>query len=483
MKSVSILTVGFIFLCSCNVYKEAAHPYSLAPATHDSNWTPPSKILQSVNKRQEAIPTPKIDSDRDYSMGEIIDLGLLYNTKTKESWSKARAAAANYGKKLQDYFVLSQFDSTYQRLKYPQLDVNQTVSDFTTKFQNELNFSYTILDFGQTRFTSDAALYALYEADWSHNHEIQFVMQELMNDYFNVVYQQELLIAYFADVEDAIITLDSTEEKLRTGMSDISDVLQARTYYLDTKLKVVNQQQKLNTAFATLKNDMGISSNLKFTLQNFPTEYEYYEPKPFEQLMELAKKSRPDYLAALSDVESKEYALSAARSQYYPTVDGSFAIGNTQGNNGLNDNYDFDVQVSLNLPLFQGFFQQNQIKLTKANLSTSQSKLLAIELLMTKEISVYQDDISFSLESIDYSTQYYETAQEDYKVNLDKYKQGTNNIVDVINALTAVADARAKEILAKKEYFQSLSNLAYALGSLNVNPHNLENLEQLDEEL
>lgn len=478
------LSLVVLSFCSCRVYNDASHPYALAPEYTDVSWTPPDRILEGVSKRSLPLPQPEIHEDQEYSLAEILDLGLLYNTQTKETWAKARAAAAQYGQKLKDYFILSEYASNYQRYKYPQPSIDQSLSgfqSFTTLFQNQLLLSYTFLDFGQTRYTSDTALYALYEADWTHNHEIQRIIQLLMNDYFNVLFQDELLESYYADVEDALITLESAEEKLKTGVADISDVLQAKTLYLDRKLKVVTQEQTLNATVATLNKDMGIPSNIHFSLQGFPSDYTKYEPRPYEELLEMARSMRPDYLAALSDVESKEYAIKAAKSRYYPTLNGSFMIGNTQGNNGYSDTYDFDVQVQLTLPLFQGFFQQNEIKLAKAHLATSEAKLMDIEVTMTKEINVSQNDVLYALDAIDYASQYLEAAQEDFTINLDKYKQGTNTIIDVINALTSIADARAKVISAKRDYFQSLANLSYAIGSLNINPKTLDHIEELNE--
>lgn len=417
-----------------------------------------------------------IDEGHHYSLAEVLDMGLLYNTNTKETWAQARAAAAQYGQSLQNYFILSQFDSSYQRARSPGFAFNENYYFFYTLVQNQLNFSYTFLDFGQTRNSSLSALYSLYEADWSHNHQIQSVIQTLMSDYFNVIYQQELLLSDIADVENAEATLISAEEKLRMGTTDISDVLQARTTYLENKLRVVNQQQSVAGALSTITNDMGIPSNTRLQFERFPSEYELYQPRAFEDLFELAKQCRPDYLAAIAEVQSKEYALNAAKSQYYPTVNGDFSIGNSRGNGGFNDQYDFSAQVSLTLPLFQGFFQKNQIKQAEANLENSKANALQTELTITKEINLYQQDVTFALDSIEYATAYLDSAKEDFKVSLDKYRQGTNNIIDVINAQTSVADASAKVISAKNDYFTALANLSYAIGSLNLDPTKLSQI-------
>ena len=425
----------------------------------------------------------KIDEEHPHSLAEILDLGLLHNTDTMRSWSEARVAAANYGQTLKNDFIISQFDTNFTREKSPQtITVNGNGEDvdhvdYTTYFTNELSLSYLILDFGQTRSTSQSALYSLYQADWTHNSNIQSVLQTLMDDYFDVLYQKELLFSYDADVINAATTLESAQEKLRTGTADVSDVLQARSNYLDYKLKTVNQEQYLNTSYATLTHDMGISSHIDLHLQGFPTQYNPYTPRPFDELLQLAKTNRPDYLAAQADVKAKEWGVTAAKRKYYPKLTSDFSIGNTQGNHNLHDNYDFNLELRLSVPLFQGFFQQNELRKKEASLQTAKADLLNVELTMTKEIDIAQKNITYALESIDFATQYLDTSKEDFRVSMDKYRQGTNTIIDVINAQTNIANASAKLIQAKKDYFTSLANLAYAIGSLNIKEFDHETSE------
>lgn len=464
----AIFLIPLIF-SQCTHIRDANDPYHLAPQNTHTSWTPPEKILLGLSQKEEKLPSPVIDETHLHSLAEVLDLGLFFNPKTKETWAIARQKAALYGQSLQNDFVLSNFTSTWQRTKEPGLFINQSYLQFTTLFQNELNLSYTFLDFGKTNNTSLTALYALYEADWTHNSEIQRVIQTLMDDYFNVVYQKQLLLADQANIEDALQILKEAEHKLEVGTTDISDLLQAKSNYLDQKLTLISQEQTLYTAFSNLVNDIGIPATYKFQLQEFPDSFEEYRQRDFEDLFAIAKKHRPDYLAALCDVESNAYNIKAMQSNYLPTLDGNFSIGKTRGNDGLKDDYDFSAIVSLSVPLFQGFFQQNQVRQARSLLAESKAKLLEIELLMTKQIDLYQKDISFALNSLGAAKEFLLTAKEDFRVSLSKYKQGTNTIIDVINAQTNIVDALAKVILSKRDYFVSLANLAYAIGSLNIN--------------
>jgi len=83
-----------------------------------------------------------------------------------------------------------------------------------------------------------------------------------------------------------------------------------------------------------------------------------------------------------------------------------------------------------------------------------------------QEITNTFHDVSYAKESYLFSKQYLESAEEDFKVNLEQYKAGLNTIVDLISAQTAVSSAKAKLIEAQKGWYSSIANLSYS-----TNPH------------
>ena len=81
-----------------------------------------------------------------------------------------------------------------------------------------------------------------------------------------------------------------------------------------------------------------------------------------------------------------------------------------------------------------------------------------------QEVTQYRSDALYSKQSIEYAKEFLDSAQQEFDVELMRYKVGTNNIVELINAQTSVANARAKLIGAIRSWFTSLANLSYASG-------------------
>ncbi len=438
-------------------------PYSL---TENHSYTFSS--YQIPQKKRERMETPSIDldSDHEYSLAELIDVGLLNNPDTKITWEDARVAAAQYGQSLQNYFP--QIDASAVALRQKQPFIGPTnVSLFDTIYSGNLNLSYILLDFGQTRATSNAALYSLQNVDLSHTRTIQTTVQTIMNQYYSLIFEQELLFAKNQDIKNAYISFDAASEKLRTGIGDLGDVMQTKTYLLQTQLDYTQQKQALHTATTTLTDTLGVAPLERMKVQTFP-EIIPASLDSLSTLTEIAKQQRPDYLAAMAKVLSNEETVKATITKNYPTLSGELEVGRTVVD-GSNDKYDFIAALKLNIPLFEGFYMFNETKAAKSGLSIAKLQLQQLELEIEREISNYRQDILLSLEATALAKQYVEAAETDFKIQISKYKAGTNTIVDVINAQTEVANAAAKYIETKRDYFTSLANLTSAIGSLYRN--------------
>lgn len=464
-----LLALLFLSLSSGCDIKGANDPFSYAPSSSHCVWTPPPKA-------QKRLPLDEMNRDlQDYTefskeapltLAETIDVALFYNPTTKLSWANARISAAEYGQTLQPEFIQADIDGNYTRTRFAQFTGPQRQIVYETQYGGELQLTYLIFDFGQTRTTSEAALQSLYNADWSHNSQIQATIQLLMNDYYDYLYQKQLLYAAEQDVVNAKISLDATEESFQRGLSDVSDIVQAKTSYLHQKLAVVTQKQSLHNAYTKLIGDMGLPSDKPIFFQDYPEKIETFELDDLDILVLKANQNRPDLLAAEANVKSSELSIKAAKLQNFPTVNGEFDIGRKYYQHGITDTYDFAATVSLTYPLFQGFFIANTIKQARAVLESSQAELEQVQLSIIQEVANYRSDVSFALESLEYAQAYLDSAKEDYKVNLSKYKVGTGTIVDLINAQTAVSDARAQLAQSKNSWYTSVANLAYATGIL-----------------
>jgi outer membrane protein len=476
-------TLAVFLLTGCSDYKGASQPFTYAPTTAASLWIPPSCI------RTDAIVLDEINTDKlkekSLSLGEVLDIALHNNPQTKRTWAKARSAAASYGQSLKNYYVLADLTSdymNYQEALFTSTNTSNVITNVSNTNESSSYFSgntfhgvtygaqaeltYTVLDFGQTRATSKAALAALYEADFLHNNELQKTVNTTMNDYYVYLAQKAKLTAAEQNVKNAQVALDAVLERFKYGLADVSDKVQATTKLLEEKLALVSEKKQLTYSYTSLLSSMGFPANAYLTFENYPDKLQLYDIIDLSSLIEIASSKRQDLQAAYQTVAMTEQKLKSAQAQRYPKVNASFEVGRERANLGIGSYNDYMLSLNLNFPLFHGFFIENGIKKAKADTEEAKAKLQHIQLSVVQEITNTFHDVSYAKESYLYSKQYLESAEEDFKVNLEQYKAGLNTIVDLINAQAAVSSAKAKFIEAQKGWYSSIANLSYSTGTL-----------------
>ncbi len=491
MGKYSYIFIGFpiyLLMTGCGDYRGASQPYSYAPITAESVWIPPKSIRREpIDLEGAAIEN---STEKSLTLAEVIDIALHNNPYTQESWAQAREVAASYGQSLQNYYILSNLTGSYdnyQEALFTSLNTtnnvtnanNANTSQTTMNGQNtfhgitygsQLNLSYTILDFGQTKATSQSALQALYQADFNHNHILQMTVNQIMVDYYEYLSQRAQVKAAEQDVVNAQVSLNAVLERFKNGLSDIGDKVQATTKLLEQKLNLVAAQKKQTLSYTTLLNEMGCPANAYLTFEEYPQKIQLFDIADLDSLLQIAIQNRPDLYAAEAAFRSSEEKLKLAKAQKYPVITSNFDVGRERANLGIGSYYDYNLTLNLNFPLFQGFFIQNGIKKAQANTLAIKSKLKELQLHLIQEVTTYYNNVFYAKETYQYAKQFLESAQTDFKVNLEQYKAGTSTIVDLINAQTSVANAQAQLIQGEKDWYTSMANLVYSTGLLTNKP-------------
>lgn len=492
MKKIAFFIGLGLVSGGCYSSRAVISPYRYAPRSSEESWIPPRSVKpMPMNDAPPELP----EHEGGYSLAELIDVGLRNNLQTKITWSQALAAAAQYGESQSQLFPQVTGQYSVERARQPTFitDISVAPTGGTTPisvtdvyysvYGPQLQMSYLVYDFGALRATTESYRQALYYADWSHNSAIQVLIQTIMNDFYNYLYQKQLYVANEADVMTAQTTLDVAQAGLRTGVRDVSDFLQAQTQLLQNQTTLAAQQQNVQVAYSQMLTSMGIPANRSLSTQGLPTELpkEDFLP-PLEELISAGMYNRPDLLASEANLRSYEQQLKAAERQFLPQVNYNFQLGKSFFSGGLHDSYNFNSVISVSMPLFAGFYYRNAIKIAKANKKTAEEQMKNLQLQVIQEITDYYSSVKVAFDTIQLATAFLAASEEQYTVALAKYKEGTNTILDVVSAQSSLADARATEASAIQQWFTSLANLAYSTGL--VSPTHLPTqIHAIEEEL
>ena len=413
----------------------------------------------------------------------------------------ARAAAAQYGQSLSSFYPSIGFDGSYLRIKGSTTSSGAQAAPgvstfaqtggasqsgvivtpglsgptpfYSTQAGPDIALAYTLFDFGQRSSAAMAAREALYYADMNHNQEIQIIIQTVMDDAYNYLYQQALLRSNQANLENAQISLDAANQRFALGLAALGDVAQARTQYLQSKINLTSQKQNVENAFAQLAVDLGLPAHVPFKVQPLPDQI-VANPmlESVDLLVEKAQIQRQDFLAAQANVKSKEALVMNARRAVYPVLSTSLDIGQYWFQDGTAEKGGhWSAEFNLTFPLFQGFFYKNGIKNAQANLDASKAQMMQTELTLIQNVATAHMGVRTAASNLTDSEEYLKAAQLEFEISLTGYKAGTMTILDVMSAQSSLADARSKKANSQKNWFVSLARIAYATGSLCATPN------------
>ncbi len=453
-----------LFLLSCFSNRAALSPYSYAPQKQNKFWKPGGKDKEKIEGLEEDTGP--------LTLAEIVDISLRNNPETRVTWADARVAAAQYGQSQSSDFPT--LTSTYAWSRFRNVltaadGYGGSVAEpyFFSQWGPQLQLSYTLLDFGQGKATANTAKELLYNAGYIHNRKIQTVIQQVTADYYSYIYQQELLKANQQDLITAETTYEAAKVSFDVGIKNLSDLLQAKTKLLQSQIQLVAQNQVLVVSLATLLTDMGLKANQKIPIRSMPEVPPIKEMlASADDLLNVALEKRADLLAAEARLQSEEYNIVAVRQQFFPTVTYNLNFGETSYSLIGSDRYDFTTTFSLNFPIFSGFSTLNSLKVAQAKKEKAEAEVALTQLQIVKDVTTSHSAVQQAFETLKFSSELLQVAEEQYEVAIALYKAGTGNILEVVSAQSSLANARAQCANANNEWFTSLINLSYAAGSL-----------------
>lgn len=471
-----LLAIFFFILAllgvSCSYPFASISSKGIMPSSLGKNWAPPPRALKSIKKINSPETIDPAIFEGDLSLADSINFALTNNPDTSISWSQLQAAIAQLGLARADSFPTIDVSGDVTRMRngftFPP---NVLINQWTTSWGPELNVTYTLWDFGTRAKKSESALQALFAMGWSYNQEIQKLVQTITNDYYDNLYQKASLANDYQNVQDALLILEAAEKKLKVGVGDVTQLVQAKTNYLQMEVNLVDQKNFAAMSQIQLAKDMGMPGNIEFKTQNFPNELPSKSfTKSLDQLISVAIDSRPDILQSKANVKSKNAALNQARLDSLPKIEGLLDLNYRSYSSVYKSHLDYTGQFRVNFPFFSGFLYRNKIREAKANFHKSLAQLKKQQDLILQQVTTYYVNFQNATDKVEYSASFLDSALEEFEVTLSNYRAGTGDIIDVMQAQTSLSDARTKYTVSVRDLFISLTNLAYATGSLIAPP-------------
>lgn len=397
------------------------------------------------------------------SLGELVDVALQNQPSTRQAWWNAKRAAAAVGSAKSGY--------------YPKLDFQASVlngRDF--KFINGPDTHYTILgadvllsmmlyDFGETSASVKAAKMALEEANWQSDWAIQKVMVDVLENAYSVLDAQEVLQAGIFSLEDAERMLSLAVELNRAGVTPVSDVYISKAAFAQMKMELTQSKSQLAIRNGKLAASLGLSPDVELQLAPIGNPQTLPLQKTGE-LISFASSQRADLMGKRAALEKSLANQAKIASLYSPKL--KFA-GKGGANHAVNDKANamqYDVALTLDVPLFTGFDAMYQKRMAFADAQLSREELSQLELDISLEVLTYSRLLQEAQEMMPDAEEVLTNSLKAYESILEIYQAGKEKISAVSDVQRQLAAARVRYSDVKTRWLVSQAKLAYATGTM-----------------
>lgn len=477
LKSLAYITSALLICIIGLVFwpNQAAAEDTIA---QDSIWYNSNDPLNTKALTPPAIPAGYLDGEIDsacapvnyalaLSLTDVADATLCNNPQTREAYANARVQAAQLGIAKSAYLPqVSDNISVNANIAYPE----QSRSNPYSNLSNNIAASYLLYDFGNRDANLENARQLLLAASATQSSVVQNLLLQAIQAYYQVQAGIAALDAALESERASEESYKAADARYKAGVATPADKLQAQTVFAQNTLNRITAEVTLKNAYGLLANVMGVTADQPIKL--IPNKLNPAQSNTAQSIQNVgdlinqAQKRRPDLIASAAQLKAAEASIDASRAAAKPTV--SVGVSNNlQDGNSLSFNNNSSLGVTVSIPLFAGYGPSYRIKAALANADARSAQRDQLRLQISLDVWRAYQNLTTANQSIVAAAVLVSSAEESSRVALGRYKAGVGNIIDTLNAQSALASARQQQVQADLNANITRATLAQSIGGLD----------------
>ena len=397
--------------------------------------------------------------DKPLSLVDVTEAALCHNPQTKEVYASAKVQAAQVGV-ARSLFFPSVTDTV-------STSENKTRTANYSNVTNKIVASYLLYDFGSRDATLENANQLLKAASATQNATVQNVLLSAVNAFYQVHANKAILNASIETERLYQESFKSAEAKYIAGVATPADKLQAQTSFANATLTKIKNEGILKVAYGNLANIMGVPASMRLEIADAKLDaIPEMVDQDIEALIEQARLQRPDLVASEAQLKASLAKIEIAKADSKPTVSVNLSnTGSDDSNAAFSSNSAIGLSVSI--PLFAGYKPSYLIRSAEATAELNASQRDQLKLQVSLDVWTAYQNLKTANESITASNVLVLSAEESSRVALGRYKEGVGNIIDTLNAQSALANAKQQKIQSILNWNIARTTLAQSIGVLD----------------
>ena len=416
-------------------------------------------------------PCPAL-APKSLSLADVVNATLCGNPQTREVWANARAQASTVGRA--DAAYLPKIDAVIDASRNHNSGGGLPSNTNQNQRNKELSLSWLLYDFGGRAAGLTNAEELLNAANATQDATVQSLFLAAVQAFYQLQSNQAIEATTRAAEKAALESFNAAEARYKTGVATPADKLQAQTAWSQATLNRIKAAGDVNTAQGLLANVMGLNAATPLQLATqdlqLATQDELPAPAQFsakvEQLIDEAMRRRPDLRAAAAQARAALAGVDSARATGRPSLSLGAKAGETSTNR-LPDANSATLGLTLSIPLYAGFDTTYKIRAAEAQADARQAQQERVRLQVTLDVWNGYQTLTTAAQTIRATADLIDSAEQSQRAALGRYKAGVGNIIDLLNAQSALASAAQQRAQALYSWNTARIALAQAMGTLD----------------
>jgi outer membrane protein TolC len=282
--------------------------------------------------------------------------------------------------------------------------------------------------------------------------------------YFTTLRAQKLEVVATQDVADLQAHLKIARDQYEFGVVTYNDVLQAQVSLADAQQRLIVAQTDTINIRSALNKVLAIPVSAPTVLKDEKLET---RPWKLEEATDAALKQRSDLKASTDRITQQEKVVTQTKSKFFPRLYAQAGLQYQQNEFMLHDTQWFGI-FGMQWTLFSGLDTQAQVSQARLKVNQLREQHKDLDDQVRLDVQNAYLRVKQTADQIRTTETAVTQAEENLRLNEERYKEQVGTATDVIDAETLLTRTRVNYWTAVYDHQMAKAELLWAMGGIEA---------------
>ncbi|MBI4526682.1 MAG: TolC family protein [Deltaproteobacteria bacterium] len=404
------------------------------------------------------------NGEKPLTVDEAVRIALENHPRIKTARERVGAQQAVLGQQLGAYYPTISFNNQYRTSTAS--GTTGVSPEASESYSSQATFNLTLYNFGKREGAVQSARETLDATRYNFTTAIDDTVVGVKQAYYLYLAAKALVRVREEAVKSRDLIVRQAQGFYDVGTRAKIDVVRAEANLYTAQADLIAAENGAKVAWVTLKNAMGL---LEYPERPVTVDLTIAPvPITLERAKDIAFSSRPELKSLEAQRKAQDQQIATARRGHLPDIIFDAFYGRRNSSDTGSDTFPlkpvWQVQLGLNIPIFDGFRTTYRVEETTRNYYAIKAQEEQQKEQVALEVEQNYLRLDEARERIKATAASERAAKENLDLANGRYQVGVGSIIEVTDAQSLYTDAQTNHIRAQYDYKIAEAQLIRAIG-------------------